>query len=57
MSNIVVDEDGVGGCRYFKNVMALLIIHDQWMGSKSRKAENFNNLKSQCYFNLAEKNK
>lgn len=56
MSNIVVDEDGVGGgvvdilrCNGFVNNSRPMD------GSKSRKAENFNNLKSQCYFNLAEK--
>ena len=56
MSSIVVDEDGVGGgvvdilkCNGFVNNSRPMA------GSKSRKAENFNNLKSQCYFNLAEK--
>lgn len=47
---IIVDEDGVGGgvrdmipgCRGFKN------------GSRPLKSENFANLKTQCYYKLAE---
>jgi len=50
MSHIIVDEDGVGGgvkdglsgCKGFVN------------GSKALKSENFQNLKTQCYFKLAE---
>ena len=49
-SHIIVDEDGVGGgvkdgisgCKGFVN------------GSKALKNENFQNLKTQCYFKLAE---
>lgn len=49
-SNVVVDEDGVGGgivdqlgCKGFVN------------NSSALNGENFDNLKSQCYFKLAEK--
>lgn len=49
LSNIIVDEDGVGGgivdqlgCKGFVN------------NSSPKNKENFNNLKSQCYFKLAE---
>lgn len=49
LSNIIVDEDGVGGgvvdqlkCKGFVN------------NSSPVNGENFNNLKSQCYFKLAE---
>lgn len=49
LSNIIVDEDGVGGgvvdqlkCKGFVN------------NSSAIKEENFNNLKSQCYYKLAE---
>ena len=56
MSKIIVDEDGVGGgvvdilkCNGFVNNSKAL------EGAESGKADNFNNLKSQCYFNLAEK--
>jgi len=49
-SNIVVDEDGVGGgvkdilkCKGFVN------------NSKALKGENYSNLKSQCYFKLAKR--
>ncbi len=52
-SNIIVDEDGVGGgvkdilmCEGFVNNSSPLEIE----GEK----ENYNNLKSQCYFKLAE---
>ena len=49
-SHIIVDEDGVGGgvkdglsgCKGFVN------------GSKALKSENFQNLKTQCFFKLAE---
>ena len=49
-SHIIVDEDGVGGgvkdgvsgCKGFVN------------GSKALKSENFQNLKTQCYFKLGE---
>lgn len=49
LHNIVVDEDGVGGgvrdilgCKGFVN------------NSRPANKENYNNLKSQCYFNLAK---
>lgn len=49
LSNIIVDEDGVGGgvkdildCKGFVN------------NSTAKNKENFDNLKSQCYFKLAE---
>jgi len=53
LSNIIVDEDGVGGgvkdileCEGFVNNSSPLEVE----GEK----ENYNNLKSQCYFKLAE---
>jgi hypothetical protein len=56
LSNVVVDEDGVGGgavdilkCKGFVNNSTPLnnpITHEK---------DNFDNLKSQCYFKLAEK--
>ena len=56
MSSVVVDEDGVGGgvvdalgCVGFVNNSSAMPNPDT--GEK----ENFNNLKSQCYFKLAEK--
>ena len=56
MGNVVVDEDGVGGgvvdilkCKGFVNNSRPLD------NPKTRKPENFDNLKSQCYFGLAEK--
>ena len=56
VSQIVVDEDGVGGgvvdilkCKGFVNNSKAL------KNPQSRQVENFNNLKSQCYFYLAEK--
>lgn len=49
LSNIIVDEDGVGGgvkdqleCKGFVN------------NSKPKRGENFDNLKTQCYFKLSE---
>lgn len=49
LTNVIVDEDGVGGgvvdqlkCKGFVN------------NSSAIKEENFNNLKSQCYYKLAE---
>lgn len=49
LSNIIVDEDGVGGgvvdqlkCKGFVN------------NSTAKHGDNFNNLKSQCYFKLAD---
>ena len=55
-SNIVVDEDGVGGgvvdilrCKGFVNNSSPL------ENSTTRIKENFDNLKSQCYFKLADK--
>ena len=54
MSNIIVDEDGVGGgvkdvlkCKGFVNGSKALIVNG--------KRGNFNNLKSQCYYKVAEK--
>jgi hypothetical protein len=54
-SQIVVDEDGVGGgvvdilrCKGFVNNSSPLENHI------TKKKENFDNLKSQCYFKLAE---
>lgn len=54
-SNIIVDDDGVGGgvtdildCNGFVNNSAPLD------NPETREKENFNNLKSQCYFKLAE---
>ena len=55
-SNIVVDEDGVGGgvvdilrCKGFVNNSSPL------ENSTTRIKENFDNLKSQCYYKLADK--
>lgn len=54
-SNIIVDEDGVGGgvvdilsCHGFVNNSSPL------KNPESREEENFNNLKSQCYFKLSD---
>lgn len=54
-SNIIADEDGVGGgvvdlvqCKGFVNNSSAL------ENPETREKENFNNLKSQCYFKLAE---
>ena len=56
MSQIIVDEDGVGGgvvdilkCKGFVNNSSPL------KDPKTNKVDNFNNLKSQCYFHLAER--
>lgn len=61
-SNTVADEDGVGGgvidvlkCKGFVNNSTPMLNHDgpvDYKGDKVR--ENFSNLKSQCYFKLAE---
>lgn len=55
LSNIIVDDDGVGGgvvdilgCSGFVNNSSPLI------NKESKEPENYNNLKSQCYFKLAE---
>jgi len=55
-SNIIVDEDGVGGgvvdilkCKGFVNNSTPLD------DPKQRVKENYNNLKSQCYFGIAKK--
>lgn len=55
MSNIIVDDDGVGGgvvdilgCNGFVNNSSPLPNPD------NKESENYNNLKSQCYFKLAE---
>lgn len=57
-SNIIADEDGVGGgvvdtlkCQGFVNNSRPL----ETIMSNKMDAENFNNLKSQCYFHLAER--
>lgn len=49
-SNIIIDSDGVGGgvVDYLKGSVAFQ------NGSKPLKKENFTNLKSQCYYKLAE---
>lgn len=54
LSNIVVDEDGVGGgvkdflkCKGFVNNSSPI--------KQQNQTANFNNLKSQCYFGLADK--
>ena len=54
--NIIVDEDGVGGgvvdilnCHGFVNNSSPL------ENPETREKENYNNLKSQCYFRLAQK--
>ena len=56
MSQIIVDEDGVGGgvvdilkCKGFVNNSSPL------KDPNTNKVDNFNNLKSQCYFHLAER--
>lgn len=58
LSHVVVDEDGVGGgvvdilgCKGFVNNSSPLDIVE---GGEERKA-NFDNLKSQCYWSLADK--
>jgi hypothetical protein len=54
MSNVVVDEDGVGGgvkdilrCKGFVNNSKALKVEGE--------VENYSNLKSQCYYKLADK--
>ncbi len=49
-SNIVIDSDGIGGgvADFLSGSKAFL------NGSKAIKGENFQNLKTQCYFKLAE---
>lgn len=49
LSNIIVDEDGVGG-----GVMDILGCKGFLNNGKPIGGENFQNLKSQCYFKLAE---
>lgn len=49
LSNIVVDEDGVGG-----GVVDILNCKGFVNNSTAKNKENFDNLKSQCYFKLAE---
>jgi phage terminase large subunit len=49
-SNIIVDEDGVGG-----GVVDILGCKGFVNNSRALNDENFANLKSQCYFKLAEK--
>lgn len=60
MSRIIVDEDGVGGgvvdqlkCRGFVNNSRALITPS--VAGQDTTVENFANLKSQCYFKLADK--
>ena len=50
-SNVAYDHDGVGGFLggYLKNAYSFV------NGSKALKDENYQNLRSQCYFKLAEK--
>lgn len=55
MSNVIVDDDGVGGgvvdilgCNGFVNNSSPLD------NPENREPENYNNLKSQCYFKLSE---
>lgn len=55
LSNIIVDDDGVGGgvvdilaCNGFVNNSSPL------PNKETKEPENYNNLKSQCYFKLAE---
>lgn len=55
ISNIIVDEDGLGGgvvdqlrCNGFVN-------NSKPIETETGQEENFNNLKSQCYFRLADK--
>lgn len=55
VSNIIVDEDGLGGgvvdqlgCNGFVN-------NSRPIETETGQEENFNNLKSQCYFRLADK--
>ena len=57
MSNVIVDEDGVGGgvkdilnCKGFVNNSVPIAL----TGANGQK-ENFGNLKSQCYFKLADR--
>ncbi|GAB2528283.1 terminase large subunit domain-containing protein [Rufibacter soli] len=50
LSQIVVDEDGVGG-----GVKDILKCKGFLNGSKALKGENYVNLKSQCYYKLAER--
>jgi hypothetical protein len=64
-SNIIADEDGVGGgvvdilgCKGFVNNSVPIITPDTKAvvsGTGILKAENFINLKSQCYFRLADR--
>lgn len=49
LSNIIVDEDGVGG-----GVVDILNCKGFVNNSTAKNKENFDNLKSQCYFKLAE---
>jgi hypothetical protein len=63
LSNIIADEDGVGGgvvdilgCKGFVNNSMALPNQDAPYNEKGEKPkENYNNLKSQCYFRLAER--
>ncbi|HEY4326372.1 MAG TPA: phage terminase large subunit [Mucilaginibacter sp.] len=69
MSNVIVDEDGIGGgvvdilgCRGFvANSRAVVNKNAQKIDSRDNNTagidikENFDNLKSQCYFKLADK--
>lgn len=64
LSNIIADEDGVGGgvvdilkCKGFVNNSAPLVVSTTRANvvGYQVKAENYVNLKSQCYFRLAER--
>ncbi|QCR23781.1 phage terminase large subunit [Pontibacter sp. SGAir0037] len=50
LSQVVVDEDGVGG-----GVKDILRCKGFLNGSKALQGENYANLKSQCYFKMAER--
>ena len=58
LSNVVVDEDGVGGgvkdvlmCKGFVNGSSPVLIHSNIVGGEK---EFYQNLKSQCYYKFAE---
>lgn len=63
LSKIIADEDGVGGgvvdilgCKGFVNNSMALVNQDAPFNDKGEKPkENYINLKSQCYFRLAER--
>ena len=58
LSNVVVDEDGVGGgvkdvlmCKGFVNGSSPVLIHSNIVGGEK---EFYQNLKSQCYYKFSE---